>query len=237
MPRPGDKRTAAEPQSGNTTSTAAPEQEEAPNDAPPEPPSGVCALPAYRTDGADDPDASAQDSSSPRWEVRVAQQRAWARHFACHDLLTGLPRRTVLMERLEASLGQAARRDRHVALVLVEVGQLETIRNRFGRPAGDAVLQQVAESLARSVRGADTVCRCSGDRFSVILADVESSAMATAVARRIREVLASLAPEANAGSGLDARIGVAVSDGHEEEATEMLHRAEAALEREGAGDG
>ncbi|WP_018144276.1 MULTISPECIES: diguanylate cyclase domain-containing protein [unclassified Thioalkalivibrio] len=160
--------------------------------------------------------------------MRKAQQQAWARHFACYDLVTGLPRRSVLAERLAESLFQAGRRGRHVALLLVDVEPLEGIRNRWGWPAADAVLQHVAEALARSVRGADTVCRCGGERFSMILSDVDSPAMAMAAADRIREVLGSLSLDEIDGGRLDSRIGVAVSSLDGDEAAALIRRAELA---------
>lgn len=234
MSRSGDDRTAAgrvrsgsvDPQSAQDEPFPAPERECPSGAGVLEEELGMCALPSPRPEATDGGGAAGTDPRLRRWAVRLAQQQAWARHFACHDLLTGLPRRSVLMERLEENLEQAGRRGRHVALLLVEIEQLEWVRTQRGQSAGDAVLQRVAESLARSVRGADTVCRCGGDRFSVILSDVHTPAMATAVAERIRAVVGGLPTDDGGTDGLSARIGVAVSSSGGDDAAAMIRRAE-----------
>lgn len=196
----------------------------------------MCALPVPRAEVAHGDGRPDADSCVRNQAVRQAQQQAWARHFACHDMLTGLPRRTVLAERLEDNLDRAGRKGRHVALLLIELDGLEGVRSRWGWSAADAVLQEVAQALARSVRDSDMVCRCSNDRFSVILSDLDAPGVATVVAERIRSVVGSLSPAEIGDDRLVARIGLAVSSREGDEAPAMMRRAELAASGKETGD-
>ena len=121
---------------------------------------------------------------------QVAAERALV-HQATHDALTGLPNRSLLLDRLEQALARAqAGRTAGVGLVFVDLDHFKVVNDAKGHGAGDRLLIQVAGRICDSVRPGDTVARFGGDEFVVVLEGVGTAAEATAVCERIREALA-----------------------------------------------
>ena len=93
-------------------------------------------------------------------------------HLAHHDVLTDLPNRALLMDRIREALARARQRGTSVALLFCDLDGFKPINDRFGHDCGDQVLIEVAGMLATAVRRTDTVARLGGDEFAVLLEDV-----------------------------------------------------------------
>lgn len=113
------------------------------------------------------------------------------RHFANHDPLTGLPNRSLLLDRLDRALAQAARRGGQVGLLVLDLDEFKQVNDRFGHAVGDLLLQGVATRLQTSTRDADTVSRYGGDEFVVLLPEAGGRQGATVVAQKIDASLAT----------------------------------------------
>jgi diguanylate cyclase (GGDEF)-like protein len=114
--------------------------------------------------------------------VRVA-------YAAEHDLLTGLPNRMLLNDRIDRAIALARRHDKTVAVLVLDLDGFKHINDSLGHAIGDKLLQAIAERLVACVRGSDTVSRQGGDEFVVLLSEVEQSAdVAVAAARIARAV-------------------------------------------------
>jgi diguanylate cyclase (GGDEF)-like protein len=127
-------------------------------------------------------------------EQRVAlleEAVAKAQRFAYHDELTGLPNRRLLLDRFNQAADLAARHDKHVALLFLDLDRFKEINNALGHSAGDQVLQQVAVRLVGGIRTSDTACRHGGDEFVVLLADISGKEGACTVANSLRAQLAA----------------------------------------------
>lgn len=109
-------------------------------------------------------------------------------HRAFHDPLTGLPNRTLFMDRLENALTRAARRDEPVCVVFMDLDDFKAVNDESGHEAGDELLVAVAARLSGALRPEDTVCRMGGDEF-VLLLEGAGECEAARLARRIVEVL------------------------------------------------
>lgn len=110
-------------------------------------------------------------------------------HQANHDLLTDLPNRTLLMDRLNQAVLVARRQHEHLAVVFIDLDRFKTVNDLYGHVTGDELLQQVAERLRSAVREVDTVARFGGDEFVVLLQNLGSGEEAALVAGKIIELL------------------------------------------------
>ena len=100
------------------------------------------------------------------------QATAQMSYMAEHDFLTGLPNRSVLIDRLTQSIALAQRHGKKVALMYVDLDHFKHINDSLGHAVGDQVLQSAAKRLQACVRRSDTVSRQGGDEFVVLLAEV-----------------------------------------------------------------
>ena len=102
----------------------------------------------------------------------VGEAQALARkmaHVAQHDVLTELPNRMLLNDRLVQAIAIAERHHRKLAVLFVDLDKFKTINDSLGHTIGDAVLQSIAKRLRKSLRREDSVCRQGGDEFVILL--------------------------------------------------------------------
>ena len=119
-----------------------------------------------------------------------ARLTAELRHQALHDLLTGLPNRGLLFDRIEHCLTRMSRLpDSHISVVLIDIDDFKAVNDSLGHDAGDELLQAVAERLSQCVRQGDTVARLGGDEFAILLEDADEDE-AMSLAGRALECLA-----------------------------------------------
>jgi diguanylate cyclase (GGDEF)-like protein len=100
-------------------------------------------------------------------ELEIATAQAYK--LAQHDILTGLPNRALLNQRLRQIVAQAARDGHQVACLFLDFDHFKRINDTLGHDAGDQLLQAVAQRLTSAVRESDTVARLGGDEFVIIL--------------------------------------------------------------------
>lgn len=98
------------------------------------------------------------------------------RQMAFQDVLTGLPNRRLLMDRLQRAVEANVRNKQHGALLFLDLDHFKKLNDSLGHDVGDLLLQQVAERLKNSVRGVDTVARLGGDEFVVLIEDLHVNA-------------------------------------------------------------
>lgn len=121
----------------------------------------------------------------------LTRKESQARHLAYHDGLTGLPNRNLLQDRFHQAMYQAERKQKPLALLMLDLDGFKHVNDQLGHATGDKILQAVAARLIKAVRGADTVCRYGGDEFVIMLPEMNSPKSATMlavdIAGRLRE--------------------------------------------------
>lgn len=110
-------------------------------------------------------------------------------HQATHDPLTDLPNRTACESLLERALARARRQGNMAALLHLDLDRFRVINDTLGHAVGDLLLQQVARRLAGSLRESEAPSRMGGDRFAVILSELDDPQVAAGVAQRIMAAL------------------------------------------------
>lgn len=161
-------------------------------------------------------------------------------HQAFHDPLTGLPNRSLFMDRLGHALVRARRGPGSVAVLFLDLDNFKVINDSLGHKVGDQLLIMVSQRLQECVRPEDTVARLGGDEFTVLLEDIESVDDAALVAERIEGHLK--APFALSGhnairtGSLEGRelfvttsIGVALQTAAHEHPDDLLRNADIAM--------
>ncbi len=156
----------------------------------------------------------------------VASQRI--EKLAHTDVLTGLPNRTLLAERVERALALATREGEPFALLLLDVDHFKHINDTLGQAFGDRVLVEIGERLAAGVRQIDTVARLGGDEF-VLLAQRTDAAGAEATARRVMEALQHHFTLDGLNFTVTASVGIALHPSDGASLDELLRHADAAM--------
>ncbi|MDG4552261.1 MAG: EAL domain-containing protein [Candidatus Contendobacter sp.] len=110
-------------------------------------------------------------------------------HLATHDALTGLPNRTLLLDRLAQALHAAQRKKNYVGVLFLDLDHFKTINDSQGHGVGDQLLQAISQRLRDVVRREDTLARQGGDEFILVLADLSEPAAAGWVAEHLLQAL------------------------------------------------
>ncbi len=121
-------------------------------------------------------------------ERKQQEDRLWRQ--ANFDALTGLPNRTLFMDRLSQAIHSAHREGWLLALMFIDLDHFKWINDSLGHEAGDQLLQEVAQRLRACARESDTVARLGGDEFTIILPDIDGRGGGEQVAKKVLESLA-----------------------------------------------
>jgi len=155
---------------------------------------------------------------------RLESERSAMRRWALTDPLTGAVNRRGLGERIDYEVSRHARQKHRFAVVMIDLDGFKLVNDRFGHPAGDELLRDVAASLRDVVRDQDTVARLGGDEFCVLAPETDRAGgdhLADRVGAAVRRVTTGL-------DALGASVGVAVYPDDGGSARAVLDAADAA---------
>jgi diguanylate cyclase (GGDEF)-like protein len=161
-------------------------------------------------------------------ERRRTEERT--QHEALHDALTGLPNRSLFLDRLQHALSVAARRRTAIAVLFLDLDQFKLVNDSLGHAAGDELLAAVAPQIEQALRPGDTVARFGGDEFAVLAEDVGDERGAIRIAERIAEALARPLILREREHFVSASIGISIGAGTEEPEA-LIRDADSALYR------
>lgn len=145
------------------------------------------------------------------------------------DRLTGLPNRTVLLDRLATAITRARRDGTRVALLFLDLDNFKTINDTLGHASGDEALKITARCLRASVREVDTVSRHGGDEFLILLSEILHVTDAVLVADKVIAALDASTLTGEPAVGLTASVGISVYPDHGDDADGLIDRADKAM--------
>jgi diguanylate cyclase (GGDEF)-like protein/PAS domain S-box-containing protein len=151
--------------------------------------------------------------------------------LAHHDPLTGLPNRLLLNARAEHALARARRNEKQMAVLFLDLDRFKYINDTLGHPAGDLLLQQVAERLRKCVRDEDTISRLGGDEFTILLEELDDAGAASTVARKILGALSEKAVLFGREVFVTCSIGISLYPRDGEDIVTLFKNADSALYR------
>lgn len=150
--------------------------------------------------------------------------------IANYDILTNLPNRRLLTDRMEQAIARTRRKGRMLAVCYLDLDEFKPVNDRYGHEAGDKVLVDAALRMVEAIRAEDTAARLGGDEFVLLLADLEHRGECDRVLARVVSALAlPFVLNESVSVTLSASIGVALFPDDGETADELMRSADQAM--------
>jgi diguanylate cyclase (GGDEF)-like protein len=171
------------------------------------------------------------ENERARTDEELLRRQEELAFMATHDQLTGLPNRTLILDRAEQMFGRARRRHTPVAALFINLDNFTAINDTLGHTAGDQLLQAIAARLDGVVRDTDALGRLGGDEFVVLAEEVSLAAGAELIAERLHEALSSPFSLAASETQLMVTASIGIATGERTSAEELLRDADIAMHR------
>jgi diguanylate cyclase (GGDEF)-like protein len=169
------------------------------------------------------------ESERQRTDDELAHRQEELAFMATHDALTGLPNRTLIMDRGEQMVVRAQRQQNPVAALSIDIDNFKGINDSFGHSAGDEILRAFTRRLDGVLRGSDGLARVGGDEFVVIADELSLTAGPELIAERLLEAIKEPFCAGDTSVTVTASIGIAT--GTHASVEELLHDADIAMDR------
>jgi diguanylate cyclase (GGDEF)-like protein/PAS domain S-box-containing protein len=160
---------------------------------------------------------------------KVAEERV--QFLAYYDALTGLPNRTLLLDRLAKALAAARRQNNKLALLYLDLDRFKDINDSLGHSVGDLLLQGIAERLKTWGREQDTVARLGGDEFLIMLTSVKDISDAAVAAERLMDAMTAEFVVQGHSLSIGCSIGISIFPEHGTDTETLIKNADAAMYR------
>lgn len=162
-------------------------------------------------------------------ERREAEARIT--HLAHHDVLTDLPNRALLRERLEEAVTEMEEIGDQFAILALDLDRFKEVNDTLGHPIGDQLLKAITQRLRSCVRETDTIARLGGDEFSILQKTSDPGTDSTTLAERIQQLLAEPFELEGHQVNIGASIGIAIAPEDGSDPDTLLKNADLALYR------
>jgi diguanylate cyclase (GGDEF)-like protein len=160
---------------------------------------------------------------------RLRRQSRESYRLARYDQLTGLPNRTLFIERVTNAVRQESRHDGAVAVLLIDLDHFTEVNNTLGASNGDELLREVARRLRDELPGETLAARLGGDEYAVLCQRAQGIGAALRIAAAVQGSLEAPVSLDGVALNVEASIGVAVMGEHADDPDALLRRADAAL--------
>ncbi len=158
----------------------------------------------------------------------IAEREERITYQATHDALTGLPNRTLFLDRMDQAIAHARRDGHTVGVIMLDLDRFKEINDTLGHLFGDHLLRQVGERLGKLTRETDTVARLGGDEYAMLLTATPVEHLET-VARKILSLFDSPHHVDDVAIDVDASLGIASFPADAENSVTLMQRADVAM--------
>ena len=165
--------------------------------------------------------------ANERYARRIAEQTL--RHQAYHDVLTGLPNRWLLRDRMEQALAYVRKKDLQMGVLFLDLDRFKNLNDTLGHLVGDHLLRAVADRLKKVLSAWDTVARLGGDDFVLLLPDIRETSMLEEKARELLALFETPFELSGKSIYLDISIGIAAYPDNGQDSDTLLKNAEATM--------
>jgi len=149
-------------------------------------------------------------------------------HLALHDMLTDLPNRSLVEDRLQQGIHIAKREKKVLSFIIIDINQFREINDKYGHEVGDSLLKQIAMRLRKVLRQSDTAGRLGGDEFAIVLPSTDAAG-AGKVAEKLIKVMEPPYKLGDKAISCVCSIGIAVYPQHGEDISSLNRNAEIAM--------
>lgn len=163
--------------------------------------------------------------------TKLKEQQFEMEYMAYHDILTGLPNRTLFLLELEKALMASNKNDKQVAVIFIDLDNFKDVNDTLGHSTGDLLLKTLAFRLKDQIRKQDMLTRLGGDEFAVMIQDIDSEDEVYEFCLRIKDKI--LEPFKFNGSrfNISPSVGIAMYPTNAKNGEELLKNADTAMYR------
>ena len=162
-------------------------------------------------------------------EAKASQRQI--QHQAYHDALTGLPNRTLLMDRIRKGIASSKGDKKWIALLFIDLDNFKNINDSLGYVVGDTILQQAATRIREFVDEKDTVSRIGGDEFVIMLKDIRDKHDAAVMADKIINLFAQIFTVKSHQFTITPSIGIALYPDDGDNPNSLVRNADTAMNK------
>jgi diguanylate cyclase (GGDEF)-like protein len=161
-------------------------------------------------------------------DLAMAEAEARLQQQALSDVLTSLPNRRLLSDRLSQSIATAKRESSMAAMLYIDLDGFKLVNDGFGHNFGDTLLIRVAGRIASRIRKSDTLARLGGDEFAVVMNNLKAVEQAKLLAQTLLQVIAKPFEIDGQSINIGASIGICVFPDQANDESELLQFADSA---------
>ena len=165
-------------------------------------------------------------------EQEIIERRALEKqltHLAFHDSLTGLPNRSLFIDRLQRSIAEAERKKESVVVMFIDLDDFKKVNDSFGHHVGDKVIQGAALRLKKCLRDIDSIARLGGDEFTLLVPHIGEREDIEVIARRLIESLEEPIVAEGNEFRMSISIGISVYPNDANNEDSLLRNADTAM--------
>lgn len=151
------------------------------------------------------------------------------RYLASYDHLTGLPNRSLLLDRIQHAMDYSARMSKSIALFFIDLDKFKQVNDSLGHDCGDLLLQEVTKRLGSVLRVDDTIARLGGDEFVILLESFRGNSQLGRIAQKIITIISEPVELKGSKVVIGASIGISLFPEDAKNSDELLRNADVAM--------